>query len=126
MDDVQLGLFDRLPPLVEPGETGEAGEALTIQARFLRFHARNPQVYRALVRLARDLLARGKERLGIGMLWEVLRWQTMIQSVDDGEFKLNDHYRSRYARLIMRQEPDLSDVFEVRRLRAGDAVDEEE
>ena len=33
------------------------------------------------------------------------------------DFALNDHYRSRYARLIMEQEEDLRDLFEVRELR---------
>ena len=35
------------------------------------------------------------------------------------EFKLNNDFTSRYARLIMQQEPDLEDFFEVRVLRSA-------
>lgn len=92
----------------------------TIDGRFRAFHAANPAVYAELVRLARDLVAQGHRRLGIGMLWEVLRWQQML-TVDRGDsaYQLNDHYRSRYARLIMATEADLAGTFEVRNLRAA-------
>ena len=91
----------------------------TIQERFLRFHADNPHVYDHLVRIIREAQAGGVERLGIGMLWEVLRWKVLLRTVRvEGDFKLNDHYRSRYARMIMQNEPDLADIFETRGLRA--------
>lgn len=92
----------------------------TIQHDFEEFHRLNPWVYAQLVRLARDLVARGHQRLGIGMLWEVLRWQYMRTTYDNNStFKLNDHYRSRYSRLIQNAEPDLVDVFVTRELRAA-------
>lgn len=87
-----------------------------IELRFLRFHAQNPHVYTGLVRLAREARARGAGRLGIRQLWEVMRWQTGDFSVDD-DYRLNDHYHSRYARLIMQEESDLAGVFELRALR---------
>lgn len=94
-------------------------EHASIQERFEQFHEMNPIVYSTLVKMARDLRSRGHVKLGIGMLWEVTRWRMMMRVIDPAsEYKLNDHYRSRYARLIMAQEPDLSDVFEVRELRS--------
>lgn len=92
----------------------------TIQRRFEEFHEANPWVYVTLVALARDLHRRGHNRMGIGMLWEVLRWQYMRRTVDpNSSFKLNDHYRSRYARMIQAQCPDLADAFQIRTLRAA-------
>ena len=88
------------------------------ERRFQTFHTENPQVYRALVALARKAVRRGHRRIGIGMLYEVLRWQTMLATTDP-DFKLNNNYRSRYARLIMAQEPDLAGVFELRELTGG-------
>jgi len=87
----------------------------TIQEAFDEFHALNPWVYEHLVRLARDLRVRGATRIGIGMLFEVLRWQYWRQTEGDA-FKLNNNYRSRYARRIMENEPDLAGIFEVREL----------
>ena len=92
----------------------------SIQMRFEAFHRNNPSVYTQLVRMTRDLVTRGRQRVGIGMLWEVLRWQVVMGTFDPGsEFKLNDHYRSRYARLIMEQEVDLTGIFETRGLRSA-------
>jgi hypothetical protein len=88
--------------------------------RFADFHAGNPDVYSELVSLARLARGRGLRRYGIGQLWEVLRWQRFMRTRDDNTrgAKLNNDYRSRYARLIMDHEPDLDGFFETRRLRA--------
>ncbi len=90
---------------------------LLLSERFLVFHYKNPKVYDALVRLARRAVARGKDRIGIGMLWEVMRWEMWLDvDVASEDFKLNNNYRSMYARMIMKTEPDLADVFETRKL----------
>lgn len=93
----------------------------SIQQRFLEFHRANPQVYEKLVEIARAAKSRGRTRLGINMLWEVLRWNVVVvrtvPNLDD-DFKLNDHFASRYVRLIVTQEPDLADMFELRNLRS--------
>lgn len=93
---------------------------MTLQDQFEDFHDLNPWVYSDLVILTRDLVNRGHRRVGIGMLFEVLRWQRMMSTQDNASgFKLNNNYRSRYARLIMDNEPDLRDVFETRELRTA-------
>jgi hypothetical protein len=94
----------------------------TIQEAFEQFHSENPQVYEELVALAREAHSNGATKLAIGMLWEVLRWRhkLYLRTEDRSQhlYGLNDHYRSRYARLIMDQERDLDGIFEVRRLRS--------
>jgi hypothetical protein len=92
--------------------------AAAIDADFQAFHEANPAVYGELVRLARELVERGRARAGIGMLWEVLRWD-LIRSTIGGAFKLDNRFRSRYARLIMEREADLAGFFETRELRAA-------
>lgn len=91
----------------------------SLEQRFRDFHEKNPHVYHALVRLARQLLSKGHRRLGIGMLYEVLRWEHKLATQDPhSNYKLSDNYRSRYARLIMKQEPDLKGVFSTKELRS--------
>lgn len=85
------------------------------QERFAQFHEANPQVYTHLVALARAGKAAGAHHLGIGMLFEELRWQSTIGTIGE-EFKLNNNFRSHYARRIMAQEADLRGVFELREL----------
>jgi hypothetical protein len=81
--------------------------------RFETFHAAHPAVYRELVRLARREVKRGR-RPGIGMIWEVMRWRV----AGPRRLRLNNDWRSRYARLIQASEPDLAGVFRTRKLRA--------
>lgn len=90
-----------------------------IDTRFAAFHGANPHVYAELVTMARAARARGHRRIGIELLFAAMRWNRLMRTTPtDGElFKLNDHYTSRYARLIMSREPDLDGIFAVRTLR---------
>ncbi len=89
----------------------------SIQERFEDFHARHPEVYGAVVRFAREVKQRGFKKFGIRVIWERARWFLTIER-DNEEYKLNDHYHSRYARLIMANEADLAGFFQTRELRA--------
>jgi hypothetical protein len=91
----------------------------SIEDRFLHFHEANPWVYQRLRILALDLVRAGRRRIGVGMLWEVLRWQYARATKSDDGLKLNNDYRSRYARLLAKSEPELVDAFETRRLRSA-------
>jgi hypothetical protein len=106
----QLELTD-FAPLV-------SGVGDTLQAQFESFHAANPWVFRALERLAADYLRTGARRVGIGMLFEVLRWHYGRATQGDS-FKLNNSYRSRYVRLLLDRHPDWADRFETRELRTA-------
>lgn len=90
-----------------------------LDAEFRRFHADNPHVYRRLAEMARQARAAGRTRIGIGMLFEALRWEHAISTTGD-DFKLNNNHRSRYARLLMDSEPDLAGLFELRALEDGE------
>lgn len=100
-------------------------ELTETERRFLEFHGQNPHVLPELVRLARIAVQSAafqrseKKKIGIRMLWEVMRWNFTIE-VDRGgdKFKFNDHLTSRYSRMIMKRCPDLDGVFEIRELRS--------
>lgn len=115
--------YETFDAAIESGDMDKAdaiAEVLlsgSLDARFARFHAAHPEVYEELVRRARYVLARGRDRYSIKTLWEVIRWHFAFERDAEEEFKLNNNYHSRYARLIMLQEPDLADFFEVRILR---------
>lgn len=91
----------------------------TIEQDFWNFHRANPHVYDRLVQMCREAKGRGVRKLGIGMLFEVLRWEHMLRTAGDA-FKLNNNYRSYYARLIMERNSDLRGIFETRQLSARD------
>ncbi len=92
----------------------------TIQSNFDRFHGAHPDVYRQLVDLTRQAKQAGRKRIGMKMLFEVLRWQRILDpTLPDPleDFKLNNSYTSRYSRLVMDNNPDLDGMFELRELK---------
>ncbi len=116
LDDAVFPPLDEQPRRIPPRrETTH----VAIQEAFDRFHRENPHVYATLVRLARKYRDRVGTTPGMKMLWEVSRWTVAMETRDTSVFKLNNNMTSRYARLIMEQEPDLADAFETRRLRAA-------
>jgi hypothetical protein len=108
---------DEIPGLVIHTVRQPDGQAATIQAQFEAFHRLNPWVLRALEALTADYLKRGAHRVGIGMLFEVLRWRYATATEGD-EFRLNNNFRSRYVRLLIECHPEWGPAFEVRALRA--------
>ena len=95
---------------------------MTITTRFLEFHQENPNVYRVLVRLARDWVAKtGRRKLAIKTLYERARWEIAMQTTDP-EYKINNNFTAFYARLIMAQEPDLAGIFDLRTSEADEWI----
>ena len=54
------------------------------------------------------------------MLVHIVRWQYGTTTTSDDGFKINDHFVSRYARLIAANEPALAEMFTTRALRNGE------
>lgn len=103
-----------------PGQLGmnfEDVEPSPLDKRFWEFHKQNPHVYDELVKMTRQLKQRGHRKVGMQMLFEVLRWNSMMRTVSN-DYKLNNDFCSRYARIIMEREPDLEGIFETRRITA--------
>lgn len=96
---------------------GSVTDDPTLQQRFEQFHTDNPQVYRALTDLAERWFA-NHWSVGIGMLWEVMRWQLGVET-DATDYRLNNNYRSRYARLLLAEHPEWIGRIKTRELRAA-------
>lgn len=91
----------------------------SIEDNFNQFHKDNPWVYYKLVDMTYDMKQRGRTKIGMGMLFEVLRWEFFRDTNDvSSEFKLNNNYRSRYARKIMADYKALDGMFETRELQS--------
>ena len=93
---------------------------LTRAEKFEEFHAKNPQVFQELEKLAEVMIRKGRKKIGIGLLFEVLRWEFYMNTDDpNSEFKLNNNYRSHYARLLVERHPELDGALELRHLRSA-------
>jgi len=97
--------------------TENTGERLTIQQRFEEFHYNNPMVYHNLMLLINSAKLRGMKKIGIGMVYEVLRWNYYMRTSDPNSYcKLSNDYRSRYSRLIMQKNPELKGFITTREI----------
>jgi len=91
----------------------------TIEQRFQDFHSANPHVFERIIELLSQVRARGKYRVGMKMIFEVLRWEYFLRTDrPEGEFLLNNDFSSRYSRMVASTRPDLGALLEVRKLRA--------
>ena len=81
---------------------------------FATYHAENPNVYQALVELARKSRRYRPDRvIGIQMLFEVLRWNYYTSVHTTEEYKFPNAFAAGYSRLIMKNEPDLKGIFRI-------------
>lgn len=101
-----------------PSWVQDADDSIT--GRWWSFHQRHPEVYGGLVHLARQAKRKGAQRLAIAMVFEVLRWNTMMGADVPSEepFRLNNSYRSSYSRFIQQTCPDLDGFFMTRAAEA--------
>ena len=89
----------------------------SIEQRFLDFHAANPHVYAAIVRLAKQLRASGATAGSMKQIFEVLRWEHKLRTNGE-EFVLNNSYTPFYSRMVMDQEWGFKGFFETREQKA--------
>lgn len=89
----------------------------SIADRFDAYLFARPDVYELLVKLARDVKARGKTSYSMKAIFERARWHFHIEKGEDG-FVLNNDFTALFARRIMERERDLDGFFETRRRRA--------
>ena len=85
-----------------------------LQKEFNAYHQRNPLIYLKLRTLALRLKRVGAVSYGMKALFEILRFNALLQS--DKKFKLQNNHAPYYARLLMNQEPQLAGFFSTREL----------
>lgn len=89
----------------------------TPRERFESFHAANPQVYDAIERMTSMMAVRGRKRIGMKMLFEVLRWNYYMTTTDpESEYRLNNNYTAYYAREIIKRHPEWASMFALREI----------
>jgi len=113
MTDLQPALY---PDLIMPDTTDK-----TIEEQFNEFMDANPWVLRWFTSHALHLVDVGHKRIGINMLREVFRYESMLGTDDpNSTYKINNNYAPYLARRLAAADPRLADVFEFRRSRADE------
>lgn len=85
---------------------------LFIKTKFEIYLAQNPGVYPMFKKFAFQLLEAGHKRIGSKMIFEKIRYETMLEQ--KGEFKINNSYSADMARKFESDYPIYKGVFEKR------------
>lgn len=85
--------------------------------RFFLYDNNNPQVYDLFKQFAWELKSTGHKRGSASMIFERMRWHTMLNTKSESglpRLKLNNVYRAHYARKLMTEDPRFIGFFETR------------
>lgn len=88
----------------------------SIDARFEAFIRENPRIVDLFERFALEVIRSGRQRYSADAICHRIRWHVAVETRGD-DFKLNDHFPSRLARLFMQKHPQHAGFFETRELR---------
>lgn len=92
-----------------------------IDERFAEFLKTNPDVWDLFKRLAYRAQASGVHRYSAKAIIERIRWEyTVERKRSDGDrddFKINDHFTSRFVRKLITEDPTFAGFFETRQIR---------
>jgi hypothetical protein len=85
-----------------------------LEKEFRRYHRDNPQVLKALAKLCIRLYTKGlpadfllgklgsRNRLSVKMLYEIVRYQTLVKTKGQGKWQMPNAHTAYYAVLLMR------------------------
>lgn len=100
---VELPLFDKK-------------KRLSIDERFRRWTAENPNVVALYLKFARQAKASGREQWSTKALTERVRWEVNIGIDRCGdEFRVNNNYSAPMARMLVELDPSLEGMFTFRK-----------
>ena len=88
-----------------------------IDDRFKEFHLSHPHIFDLFCRFALQVKERGK-KIGAKAIAERIRWEIYFEKPAKDEYKINNSFVSRYARLAVEKYPDLITVFNFRSLKS--------
>ena len=92
----------------------------SIAQRFAEFDAAHPEVYEAFKFFARQLRDAGRERGSAEQIIQRLRWDTSLRAArGEHELKINDHFRTMYARKLATEDSSFKAFFEFRQRRTA-------
>jgi len=116
-DQGQISIIDFFAGYdIRPTKTTRHAE---LDAAFREFHEANPDVWRLFVRFTFDVIRRGFKHYSSKSIFERIRWhtdiETVIQTGEIKDFKLNNNYTAAYARLFGQTYPEHAGFFRLRK-----------
>jgi hypothetical protein len=91
----------------------------SIDESFKEYHEKNPIIYEYFKEYLREVVKAGKKKTSAKMILNRIRWEIYIKTNSEEEYKINDAFTSRYARLFADEHPDYEYLFNFRKLRTN-------
>jgi len=89
----------------------------TIQEKFEKYHAKNPDVYRLFLHYAHEAKGAGFTQYSAWAIMNRIRWHHNVNSPQKSEFKISNDYIAWYARKAMADRPlSFKGFFKVKKL----------
>ncbi len=76
----------------------------------VQYHLDNPHIYLEFEKKTMQAIGKGFKHWSAEGIFNVIRWETSITAKDD-VFKINNNYKSFYARLFEKQNPEYVGFF---------------
>lgn len=87
-----------------------------LEAKFARFHMRNPKIYELFKRFTFEAIGAGREHYSSRTIFHRIRWHVEIETDSDDRFKINNNHSPYYGRMLMRDFPKTRGFFRTREL----------
>lgn len=113
----QTAAAQRAAGVAQPSLLSAASRA---EERFQRLLREHPEVYELFRVRAWQLRNRGKRHISADSICHYLRDETPIDTrTGEDTYRINNDFSSRFARLLIAEEPSFSAYIETRRLRSA-------
>ena len=86
-----------------------------IDVRFREYDEAHPEVWALFVLFCERLRGLGFKHYSADAVLHQIRWHHHVEYART-DFKINDHFSSRYARKLMAERPEFAGFFELRRI----------
>jgi hypothetical protein len=87
-----------------------------LEAAFKKFDEANPQVWRLFIDFTFASINAGHRHMGVAMIVERIRWETMI-TTRNSKFKINNNHRAYYVRKFEEIFAQHRDYFRKRKVK---------
>ncbi len=88
----------------------------TLDEKFFQYHNDNPHVLKLFLNYARQVKDVGFQHYGFHTIMHRVRWHLNVETKDSEGYKMNNNYSSRYARLLVKENPEFEGFFRNRKL----------
>ena len=89
---------------------------ISIRDGFNKFISENPHIYKSFEEQTFRAIKKGRTKISSDLIINYIRWEQFIESSDE-HFKINNSYSAYIARFFIKQNPQYSNLFNLRKLR---------